>query len=325
MVANQREINEDPGSRNTLGAVTDLSVVEFSANSNSHLAHADNSDFTIFDGTDDFAFSIAFWVNLTADGSDSGVRRLFGKFEVSHNEYYLNYRRSDGLLSITLHDATADGGGTADNSFQAPTVESKKFFEDSFGSWVHVGIVYTPETGDDNNTEQIQYYKNGSAWGSPVVSPTDSYDSSQDGTALFVLGAMNASRPTSERVIGFMSNFLFYKHDGQSNDAGLTRGTAPLTAGEVSKLYNGGEIVVNHMRDAKANDLVAYWKLNEDMASASQITDYSYQGNHMTTIGSAVTSGDTTGLEINTQKTLTWAQRRMTIPGLSSLRTNPQK
>jgi len=30
-------------------------------------------------------------------------------------------------------------------------------------------------------------------------------------------------------------------------------------------------------------------------------------------------------LEINTKKTLTWAQRRMTIPGLSSLRTNPQK
>ena len=169
MVANQRESNTDPGARNTLGGISELSAVEFSANSNSHLAHADHADFTIFDGADDVAFSIAFWVNLTADGTDSGIRRMLGKFEVGHNEYYVNYRRSDGLFAIVLHDATADGGGTADNSFEAPTVESKKFFEDSFGSWVHVGIVYTPETANDNNTEQVQFYKNGSVWGLSLI------------------------------------------------------------------------------------------------------------------------------------------------------------
>lgn len=322
VVANQREINGDPGSRNTLGAIIPVNALQFSANVNSHLAINDHDDFTFFGGTDDHPFSISFWTNLSSAGADSNVRYLFAKWG---NEYYAYYKQTTGEFKFVIYDTTADGGGAAAVTFTAPTVLSKKIFEDSFDTWAHITVVYTPETGDDANDETIQFYKNGSPWGAAQGTSDNDYDASQNSTAKLVIGALSTSHTATARPIGMTSNWLFFKHDGAANDAGVTRGTSPLTAADVLELYNGGFPMANYMKSAKGADLVAYWKLDEDVSTATQITDYSPQSNHMSIIGSAVTTDTTSGLEINTKKTLTWAQRRMTIPGLSSLRTNPQK
>ena len=321
VVDNQREANEDSGSKNTIGAISPVNALQFSESTNSHVQLNDNDDLTFFGGTDDHPFAISFWANLSSAGANANVRYLFAKWG---NEYYAYYRQTTGEFKFIIYDTTADGGGAAAATFTAPDVLSKKIFQDSFDTWTHIAIVYTPETGNDTNDETIQFYKNGSPWGSAQGTSNDAYDASQNSTAHLVIGALSSAHTATNRSIGMMSNWLFFKHDGAANDNGVTRGTSPLTDADVLELYNGGFPMVDYNRSAKGADLTAYWKFDEDMSTATQITDYSPQGNHMTVLGSAIATNASSGLNINTKKTLAWAQRRMTIPGLMSLRTNPQ-
>ena len=280
---------------------TEVSAVQFSADSNSSVSAADSNDFTFHDGTDDVPFSIAFWVNLTTVGSST--RYIFGKW----GSAYLFRYNTDGQILLQMYDSAADGGGAAFNAFASPQVGGKEFFEDSFDTWVHVAIVYTPETGNDTNNEQIQYYKNGSAWGSAVNGSNANYDSSQNDSGKFVLGDYTSTSPTSQRMVGMLSNFLVFKHDGQNNHASVARSTTPLTANEVNGLYNGGKVVKDYNDHPKGADLVAYWKLDEDVSEAGgQLDDYSGENNHINTIGSAVTEDSTSGLSLRQDVSFTW-------------------
>ena len=90
-----------------------------------------------------------------------------------------------------------------------------------------------------------------------------------------------------------MAHFAVFKHDGQSG-----RSSTPLTANHVNGLYNGGFVYDYSARHPKKDDLIGYWKLDEDISDpgTTQITDYSGEGNHLDTIGSAITEDSTSGL-----------------------------
>ena len=327
-IDNINDINNDPGARHALtGPTTALRSLAFSANTNSHLTAPDNDDFTFHDGTDDYPFTIAFWANLTADGSDTNTRYLFGKYPT---EYIAYYKRSTGQISLNLYDTSQDGGGTGVTTFTtAATFGGGMLLSTAFDTWTHIAMVYTPETSDDNNTEQVRFYKNGSPWMATQGTSNVNYDSMQNEANKFVIGDATGWVGAPNRTIGSMSNFLMFKHDGQNNDAGTARSSVPMTDAEIEELYNLGQVMADYNNHSKGADLVGYWKMQEDVSSASEITDYSPQSNHMTVIGSAVTTTDTDTALVREKVILGPAPPqlplRVVIPGLSSLRTNPQK
>lgn len=310
VVANQRESNTDPGARNTLGAVIEINALRFSADANSkvHMSTVD-TDFRFTDGSDDNGFTFSFWINTDAIGA---TQYLFGFYG---GEYYCQLT-SGGRLYMVLRDASVGL-----NQFGSPQSDGVEILENEATKWAHIVIAYTPDSdnSDSNHTEQVQFYKNGSPWGSAIVSPSDAYVTMEaHGGSKFTLGNFSSTGTDTNRLTGLLSNFVVYRHDGQSG-----RSSSVLSDANVLEVYNFGNPLSSHTKGPKQADIVGYWKLDEDVSTATQITDHSGLNNHLDTIGSAVTTDTTSGLEINTKKTLTWAQRRMTVPGISSLRTNP--
>ena len=307
VVANQREVNEDPGSRNTLGAITEINALRFIANSNSRVNMSTvDTDFRFTDGSHDIGFTFSFWVNTDAIGA---TQYLFGFYG---GEYYCQLT-SSGRLYMSLRDASVGF-----NQFGSLQVDGNHIFAGEATKWVHIAIAYTPDpdNSDSNHTEQVQFYKNGSPWGSPIVSPADTYVTMEaHGASKFTLGNLSSGGTT----IGLrtLSNFVVYRHDGQSGRSHLCLVTLTCLR------FTTGRPLSNHSKGPKQADIVGYWKLDEDVSTATQITDYSGLSNHLNTIGSAVTTDTSSGLHINTKKTLAWSQRRATVPGVLSLRTNP--
>lgn len=267
-----------------VGADTQVSAVEFSANANSKLHMTTNSsDFQFGDDTSDVSFTFAFWINAT---SVTDFQYLFGNLG---NEYYALIQNGD--IKLLLNDPGES------STYTSPTVSTSRILDGEAGNWVHIAIVYTPETSANANDEQIQFYKNGSAWGSAVVSPNDDYVAMPGSTSgRFTLGHYSHTNTGTNRFAGMLSNFLVFKHDGQNNHASVARSTTPLTAAQVLGLYNGGRVMPNYNNHPKSDDLVAYYKLDEDISEVSQITDYSGEANHLDSIGSAITEDSTSGL-----------------------------
>ena len=260
-----------------------VSAVQFSANANSkvHMSTLD-TDFRFIGSSSDVGFVFAFWINAT---SVTTFQHLFGFFG---GEYFAKIDAA-GSITLVLRDASALG---QTNEFVSPQVSSADILDSEAGNWVHIAMVYTPETSANANDEQVQFYKNGSAWGSAVVSPNNNYVAMEvHGGGKFTLGNQSSTGTNTNRFAGMLSNFLVFKHDGQSG-----RSSTPLTANEVKGLYNGGRVMANYNNHPKSDDLVGYWKLDEDVSEVSQITDYSGENNHLDTIGSAVTEDSTSGL-----------------------------
>ena len=279
---------------------TEVSALQFSANANSkvHMSAYD-ADFSFRvggGGNADTPFAFAFWVNAAALGS---TRYLFGFYG---GEYYC-FIDTTGSIRIVLRDQSL--GVT--NQFLSPLVSSNRILGGEVGNWVHIAIVYTPETSADANDEQVQFYKNGSAWGSAVESPNDSYVAMEPNvSARFTIGHYNHGNTSTLRFTGMLSNFLVFKHDGQNNHASVARSTTPLTANEVNGLYNAGKVVKDYNDHPKGADLIGYWKMDEDVSEVSQITDYSGENNHLNTIGSAITEDSTSGLSLRQDVSFTW-------------------
>ena len=95
-----------------------------------------------------------------------------------------------------------------------------------------------------------------------------------------------------------------------------------LTDSEVLALYNGGKPLLDYTSHSKGADLVAYWKLESNSASGLG-TDSSGRDNHLDTVASAMSIQTNSELKRPGELSLPWSQRRMTVPGLMSLRTNP--
>ena len=307
MVDNQREANEDPGTRNFVEKPEEAYVLNFGGTNTTYASRsADTTDFTISDQGDDTdnALTIAFWINLN-EASDGTYRFIWNSWYPFH-VWYQGKR-----VGMTFRDEIAN----EQNQFNSPQVGGKEFLEDEAGNWVHVVMAYTPETSNGANDEKVEFYKNGSSWGSAVVSPNDSYDHAGQMDSVQRLG--NILDDNAGHIKAKLSNFLFYNHDGVSG-----RGTTPLTSNDVLEIYNRGYVPQDYNILTKGADLVGYYKCDDD-PSDGQISDYSGLSNHFTTVNGSITRVTTSGLKIFAKKSLTWSQMRMTIPGLSSLRTNP--
>ena len=267
-----------------------------SASDASHASIPDGSTGGLLDfgnSTNDVSFSFAFWFKPDAGGT-SNTRYIFGKY-TSPDGYYCIYGDENasagaaykGRLVLSLRDNSS-------SHFNAPDVTvngvTKKFFTGEFGKWVHVGIVYTKDAG--GNSEKIQFYKNGSPWGSAVVSPNDSYVAMHDNSERFRIGTLGSTASTLNRAKGLLSNFLVYRHDGVSS-----RGTTPLTDSDMETIHNSGLVHTNYKDSGmpKYQDLVCYWKLDETMAGSGNTTlaDSSGGSRNLTTAGSSKITTDT--------------------------------
>lgn len=313
MVANQREVNGDPGSRTKHFGHVNLNTAVFSADQNSKIFASDASldDLEFGDSSNDVSFSFSIWMKHVGASTEYFTGNYSGNIYCAINP--------SGGVTVNL----IDGSFTNTNTFNSPQVDGVDIFDTESGNWVHLTFVYTRDSdnSDSNHTEKIQFYKNGSPWGLAVESPNDNYVAMHPITLAsrgFTIGSYSSINTNStNRFEGEMSNYLIFRHDGQSG-----RSSSVLTDSEVLALYNGGNPMADYTSHSKGADLVAYWKLNS--ASASGLgTDSSGRGNHLDTIGSAMTIQTNSGLTGPGEVSLPWSQRRMTVPGLMSLRTNP--
>lgn len=248
---------------------------------------ADESDFTISDqATDsDNAFSVAFWINLD-EASDGNYRRIF----TSYSPLMIYYRNHD--ISLQLRDET----NSQNNVFTSTPQSGKDFFEDEAGKWVHVALVYTPETSNGNNSEKVEFYKNGSLW-QTVVSPNDSYDHAGRFDSGMAIGTYGYLSGADLRMKARLSSFLFYNHDGVSS-----RSTSPPTAANIATIYNSGFVHPDYTSLAKGDDLVMYLKCDDDVANTDTIEDYSGLNNDFNRtgsnrIGTSVVTDSSSGLK----------------------------
>lgn len=232
---------------------------------------ADESDFTISDqATDsDNAFSVAFWINLD-EASDGNYRRIF----TSDYPLQIYYRNHD--ITLQLRDET----NSQYNTFTSSQQSGKDFFEDEAGKWVHVALVYTPETSNSANNEKVEFYKNGSLW-QTVVSPNDSYDHAGRFDSGMAIGTYGYLTGVTTRMKARLSSFLFYNHDGVSS-----RSTSPPTAANIATIYNSGFVHPDYTSLAKGDDLVMYLKCDDDVANTDTIEDYSGLNNDFNRTGS---------------------------------------
>lgn len=314
VVDNQREVNEDPGTKTFIEKVEDPTVLNFGGTNTTYASRsADETDFEISSlATDtDHPFTIAFWINLNV-ASDSTYRFIWNSWYPLHVWY------RNETLGISMRDE--DVGES--NQFITTQVGGKEFFEDEEGNWMHVVLAYTPETADNNNTEKVQFYKNGSTWGSAVVSPNDAYTNLGRLDSTQRLG--NVSSDNAQHIKAKLSNFLFYNHSSAELVGVGTTGGSAFTDADVTNIYNGGRVHQNYRSLAKGTDLVGYYKCDDDPAGG-QIKDYSGLDNHFTTVNGSITRVASSGLKSLIRHDLPWAQKRMTVPGLFSLRTNPQQ
>lgn len=308
VINNNGAVNSDPGTRTSVDHNGFASVLNFGGTNTTYASRAaDSTDFSVSNqGTDlDNAFTIAFWINLN-EASTSTYRFIWASW-FPMNIYYRNHH-----LGLGLRDEDADPDQS--NQFVSTDQSGVGILESEVGNWVHLVMAYTPETSNGAQDEKMDFYKNGVLW-QTIESPNDSYDHAGpvDGTQYF--GSSGTS--TTQHTRAKLSNFLFYNHNGASG-----RGTAAVTAADVTEIYNGGRAHSNYNTLAKGADLVGYYKCDDD-PSGGTIDDHSGLGNHFTTVNGSITQVTNSGLKTLIKKTTTWSQRRMTIPGLSSLRTNP--
>ena len=200
----------------------------------SHLSIPDNSTSGLLDfgnGSTDVSFSFAFLFKADGGGSND-TRYIFAKSPSNGSSgYYCYYGEentgttsSRGRLAITLRDGT-----NIRRVYTAPTIDSKRFFSDSFDTFIHVGIVYNGST--------VQFYKNGQTWGT-AVSPATSggtYTAMHDNSERFRIGTRGSSDSTGYRAKGRMANFIVLRHDGNAG-----RGTTPLSGNDMARFAYGG-------------------------------------------------------------------------------------
>lgn len=266
---------------------TELSALVFNGNgANKYVAmSADDDDFDMGDGSSDDPFCFAFWIYPTAFGTDY----IFGKYEDTGTDtgYRCNLT-SDGAIIFKI--VGRDGATTLEiNDFQSPQVSTNDILEGELDSWTHIAIRYTPDTSGTgaNNDEEVQFFKDGVAWGSAVTTSNNDYVAMQNTNRPFTIGKFNPSS-TNFGLFARLSNFLVFKHDGASG-----RSSTGLTDDQVGGLFNNG-LVYDYNDHPKSADLIAWWKMNEDVSAqialggSGKITDYSGDNHHLNDIGSSM-------------------------------------
>ena len=240
--------------------------------------------------TGDLKFSISFWISLD-NNTDASTRYILAHGDNPSTsltwQYAVRYKASSGELMLRLKDQ--DPASDIVNEYKAPQVDSNDILDGVAGylNWAHIAIVHTPKT--DSTPASTQFYKNGVAWGSAQAGDNSAtyggmHTSSSTTGGVFALGSYSRSGGESDALMADLSNVLIFKHDGQSG-----RSSSVLTPAEVYKLYDQAGTSAspsgiagmphNYLNHSKASDLVAYFKLDENVdtfeAGVDQVMDSS--------------------------------------------------
>ena len=232
--------------------------------------------------TGDIKFTIAFWIRLE-NNTDASTRYILAHGDNPGSsvtwQYAVRYKASTGELMLRLKDQ--DESPDIVNEYKAPQVDSNDILDGVSGVWAHIVITHTPKT--DSTPASTQFYKNGVAWGSAQAGDNSAtyggmHTAASTAGSVFALGSFSKNGGVSDALQADLSNVLIFKHDGQSG-----RSSSVLAPAEVYKLYDQAGtsaspssiagMAHNYLNHTKASDLVAYFKLDEDVDTFEATVD----------------------------------------------------
>ncbi len=203
----------DAQGSNTLTNNNSITYVAGEINNAAHINSASTQYFSITDASQSGLdltgdFSVSFWVKY-ATLPDDGIRALhFTKYLRAGNQrsYYYGLLNTAGAYSM---DMILSSDGTA-------TENPHVTWTPSTGTWYHQVIVFTAASA------KSQFYVNGAQQGADQIGAITSL---KDGTATFEIGQNDGDENPRTYVFN-------------QDEMGIW--SRPLSAGEVSQLYNSG-------------------------------------------------------------------------------------
>ena len=199
-----------------------------------------NSDLSFTDDTNDYSFAISLWVKP----NEASTSYLFSKNDSSalQPREYQALIRNDGRLQINMFSA-----------------DSQMIFQSDAGliypwsnEWFHIVFNYDASPTSVPNSSALSFHINGQLINTSVDSSP--YDHMQSGSRDFIIGSPGHGFVDDANFTGLMRDFVVFNFKNQE---------APLSISEVAELYNNN--IENH---SKYSDIVAWWKLENDLKSS---------------------------------------------------------
>jgi hypothetical protein len=240
--------------RKTLSSIMSNKLVPLNSkaldfNNSDYVIASDSDDFSFTDGSgNDKGFTFSFWVNpseLTT--AKYMIAKLYKTTLASEPEYYVYL--SAQKITVALFKTSAGNSITRTTQFDVVKEPNR---------WYHVVVTYSGNEASSGINIYINKRK--------ITSFSDSSGGSYTGMANQDAGVYLGSILSTRGDLNFdgkMADIIIFKHAAGQQ----------LTHQQVIELYNDGK-VIDVTRHSKYNDVVAWYKMGDDLDTTRKLFDY---------------------------------------------------